>query len=522
MRFLAATSTVSVTGDAGSVTDDTYPVIVRIKSWQSGIVYTTSVAAQDNGAFAVSMPYIAKDVLSISLIEGTPNPVTVGPVNMPVPVIPTLNTSLVRMVLLPAASNVSVRGSAGAVSDDVYPVTVSIQSRKSGIVYTTSVQRADNGAFSVTLPWVAEDELSISVVESTPEPVTVGPVNLGSVPPWPRLPFDHPVQALDINGALAAAGDDGGTVRLYDISTPANPLLLGELHTGYPVKRLRLAGDKLYVMQDRCCNIGFDIVDISDPANPVVVKSAYDFFSFRSYAMDAITDYAFPAPNASFQQASYSVAVSGGQDTITMFLEDPQMEYNYSGWVILYPLTYYPAWYFGVHGNFREILIDPATRYLYAMTETTLLVFDVFNGDLFDWNEIGRINTGFFGNANRMKIHDGYAYIATQSGLEILSLARLGSPDFGTDNNGDGIPDDIIGHAETHGAAGDLAVIGNLVYVPDSNNGGITVIDASNPSAPVETGAIRLDAGPYTLKAVQSVLFVGDSKGLSVIDLNPQ
>jgi hypothetical protein len=79
-------ATVSVVGAAGAVTDDVYPVIVRVERYMTTDVYETQVVEADNGAFAITLPWVPGDGLYISLVETTPYPFTFGPVYLgPVP-----------------------------------------------------------------------------------------------------------------------------------------------------------------------------------------------------------------------------------------------------------------------------------------------------------------------------------------------------------------------------------------------------------------------------------------------------
>ncbi|MBI5141187.1 MAG: Ig-like domain-containing protein [Nitrospirae bacterium] len=530
MQVDPSTSSVSVIGSAGAVSDDVYPVTVEVQSSISGTVYTTTVAATDNGAFNLNLPWLLGDRLSIALQESTPNPITVGPIDIgSIPVVPTLNTALIRMDVDPSTSRVSVIGSAGAVTDDVYPVTVKVQSGRTGQFYMASVAATDNGAFSVSLPWLSSDDISISVQESTLYPVTVGPVALGTVAALPlanvvrRVVSGSQVQAFDTSGGLAVSGDMAGHLKTYDVSNPENPIVLGDLATGYPIMRVRLIDNVAYVVYNNNYGTAFDIVDLGDPAHPAIVVMALDSLGFGSYCVDGIDDYSFSPPNEYFTDASYAVQVSGGRGHLSIYLSDPKMDWFFAGGALRYPVRWYPAWYFhGIWDKFIDIVVDKNSRYLYAMTDSTLLILDPFDGDILsEWGEIGLIDLSIIGHAKRLKLIDGYAYVATNNGVGIISLARLGTPDFGSDNDGDGKPDDIIGNFETRGPAYDMAIANGVAYVTDKDNGGISVVDISDPYAPVEIGVIGTDGEPLTVKAVGNTLYVGNSKGISVIEIEP-
>jgi hypothetical protein len=355
---------------------------------------------------------------------------------------------------------------------------------------------------------------------------TVPTLTLGNI--TTRLLFGNSVQALDVGGGLAVSGDLAGHLKTYDVSNPANPIVLGDLATGYPIMRVRLIDNVAYVVYDQKDGVAFDMVDLSVPAHPAIVVTAWDLyrpgsFNVGTYCVDGIGDYSFSPPNEYFTDASYAVQVSGGWGGLVMYLSDPKLDIVFPWGALRNMVRWYPAWYVhGIWDKFIDIVVDKNSRYLYAMTDSTLLILDPFGGNILsEWGEIGLIDLSSIEHAKLLKLIDGYAYVTTNNGVWIISLARLGTPDFGSDNDGDGKPDDIIGNFETRGPAYDMAIANGMAYVTDKDNGGISVVDISDPHAPAEIGVIGTDGEPLTVKAVGNTLYVGDSKGISVIEIEP-
>lgn len=75
-----------------------------------------------------------------------------------------------------------------------------------------------------------------------------------------------PAKAVSISGQHVYIGHDNG-LTVFDISTPSNPVQKGSL-TGDKVTCLKSAGSTVYVGFDTYPNIGFGVVDATDPMHP--------------------------------------------------------------------------------------------------------------------------------------------------------------------------------------------------------------------------------------------------------------
>ena len=78
---------------------------------------------------------------------------------------------------------------------------------------------------------------------------------------------EGPAEAVTVAGSLAYCGV-GGLLRIADVTTPANPVILGETIIPSLVLGIEVSGDYAYVAG---AYTGLHVVDVSDPAAPVEV-----------------------------------------------------------------------------------------------------------------------------------------------------------------------------------------------------------------------------------------------------------
>ncbi len=107
----------------------------------------------------------------------------------------------------------------------------------------------------------------------------------------------------DGNGTLYACCGEGGLV-LLDVSSPAEPRILGTLDTLGYTEDVALDGDYAILADGP---LGLQVADISDPENPVLVSSAYSLAYVYAVAL----------------QDNVVYAAGGGSGLFTVDLSDP-------------------------------------------------------------------------------------------------------------------------------------------------------------------------------------------------------
>ncbi|PSQ93201.1 MAG: hypothetical protein BRD57_01865, partial [Proteobacteria bacterium SW_6_67_9] len=151
------------------------------------------------------------------------------------------------------------------------------------IVEKGSVALANGNALAVAEDYVfVGDDAGVRVVEVSTRsaPEVVGGLDLGGA---------IKDVALEGDQLVAVSGDE---VFVIDVASPAAPSLVGQTEAN-SIKQLALRGDHAYAAAGSSGS-GFAMVDLTDPANPVVT----DPFSSRNFVGDDIVifdDFAFIA-----------------------------------------------------------------------------------------------------------------------------------------------------------------------------------------------------------------------------------
>ncbi|MBW2386763.1 MAG: hypothetical protein JRG92_24295, partial [Deltaproteobacteria bacterium] len=109
-----------------------------------------------------------------------------------------------------------------------------------------------------------------------------------------------------------------------------------------------------------------------------------------------------------------------------------------------------------------------------------------------------------------VEVVGGLAYVAGGSGLRVIDVSNPTLPVE-------------VGALDTPGNARGVDVVGDLAYVADSSfgGGGLRVIDVSNPMLPVEIGALDTPGGGMDVEVVGEFAYLAaNSAGLRVIDVS--
>jgi hypothetical protein len=220
----------------------------------------------------------------------------------------------------------------------------------------------------------------------------------------------------------------GGALKIIDVSDPASPFPVGTAYLpgwGW-AKGVAVSGDYAYVGM---IFGGFHIVDVSDPTQPSVVGS---------------------------------IATPGGYDI-------------------------------ALSGNLAYVAVGFDGLWVIDVSDPTLPVF-VGNWDTSD-------------RARGVALAGKYAYLAVCSdGLEVIDISDPTSPV-------------LVGFVDTPRYAEELAVHGDHVFVADAHNG-LQSIDVSDPTSPVLSGASGAMGRSYDVAIAVPYAFVADSTNVSVIDIS--
>ncbi|MBL7074737.1 T9SS type A sorting domain-containing protein [candidate division KSB1 bacterium] len=320
-----------------------------------------------------------------------------------------------------------------------------------------------------------------------------------------------PCYAVDVSGNIAYFGN-GGYLEVVDISDPANPVELGKIVTPSIVYGVAVSGSYAYVADYWD---GLRIIDVSTPSSPQEVGffdtggEAYGVAVSGSYAYVAdywdglrIIDVSTPSSPQEvgfFDTGSmaYGVAVSGSY----AYVAD-----DWDGLRIIdvsTPSSPQEVGFFDTGGQAYGVAVSGSYAYVADYLDG-LRIIDVSTPS--SPQEVGFFDTA--GQACGVAVSGSYAYVADRSdGLRIIDVSTPSSPQE-------------VGFFDTGSSARGVAVSGSYAYVADHLDG-LRIIDVSTPSSPQEVGFF--DTGVYALGVAVSgsYAYVADHRdGLRIIDVS--
>jgi len=308
------------------------------------------------------------------------------------------------------------------------------------------------------------------------------------------------------NYAYVADGPSG--LQIIDISDPANSIVIGSCDTPDYAYGVDIKENYAYVADG---SSGLQIIDISDPANPSII-GAYDTTGYAE-GVYVKENYAYVADRSSGLQIidisdPANPSIIGACDT-TGYAEDVYVKENYA--------------YVADRSSGLQIIdiTDPAnpiiigscdTRSAYGVyvKENYAYVADYDSGlQIIDISDpanpsiIGAYDTT--GYAYSVYVKENYAYVAYRySGLQIIDITDPANPT-------------IIGSCDTNNAW-DVYVKENYAYVADRDSG-LQIIDITDPANPIIIGMDTPDAA-LGINVKENYAYVADGiSGLQIIDI---
>lgn len=309
--------------------------------------------------------------------------------------------------------------------------------------------------------------------------------------------------------------DHYSSYKLYDIADPAAPQLLSANSLpcyGYAGYGQRIASDGRYVYVAGG-NMGLVIVDISDPAQPVVVRDhitpnrAYDVFVRDGYAYVAdngeyyseglkVVDIANPREAAvvgSYRASSCNkitvagdYAFLGGNAPTNYILDisDPTIPVQVG-------ITY-------IVGITRGLATQD--KYLYMSYD-----WGIVTADISDASEPAIIDTlAMESNVGELLIYKGYLLAAVMNGFHVLDIAS------------DPVSPNSVAFCTCR--ADDIKPYGNYLFV--GNMQGVSIIDMTDPLDPTIIGTQVLDYGAGAVAPYYNGVAAYDPEGLSLFHVN--
>jgi hypothetical protein len=281
---------------------------------------------------------------------------------------------------------------------------------------------------------------------------------------------DGSIYDIALAGDVLYAADYAYGIRSFDISDPANPMVLDTYSSLGGFIGITVDGDYAYCAHDEYSLI---VIDISDPAD-MSMAGWYDTTS-----------------------DVYDVAVAGNiayvaSDNLGLYVVDISDPTNPVG-----------IGMYDTGGSCRGVAIAGDYAYL-ADYGNGLQVIDISNPTT--PSPAGGCGTP--GLARSIAVDGDYAYVADDSyGLQVIDISDPTSP-F------------IAGSYDTPGSARQVAITGDHAYVADYDNGALEVIDISDPTSPYIAGSFAAAATSLSRSVALAGVhaFIGES-GLCIVEI---
>lgn len=284
--------------------------------------------------------------------------------------------------------------------------------------------------------------------------------------------------ALAVAGNYAYVGNSATNLyglHVIDISNPASPVVLGRVpEMPWPADpsdttfQIALSGNYAYLARGES---GLDIVDVSDPASPQRVgryapTSCYPYLCDTAAGVGVANSYIYLSDDTT---PSMSLA---NLDVIDA--SNPASPQRVGG------CSLRPAGRIAISGTYAIVAgtsMDSASDGMQVLDVSNPLSPQVLGFTLLE-------------NARDVAIEGSYAYVAAGGGLKVVDIQDPAQPQ-------------VVGVYDTPGSARAVFVSGSRAYVADYN-AGLAVIDISNPASP------RWESGYDTTGLASDLVVSGD------------
>jgi hypothetical protein len=161
-------------------------------------------------------------------------------------------------------------------------------------------------------------DLNLVVAAASPGSPEFAVINFSNTPPTVVMtPGFQDGNVVDCYGTLAAVGDtSGGTVALFDISTPALPVQTGTVQTGFQNGSISIYGS--YVLTGELSGSRVALIDISNTTSPYVLS-----VSDCAPLLNIISSVALRSPTLTNVAPQLTAVVSGDNNSVVLYFADP-------------------------------------------------------------------------------------------------------------------------------------------------------------------------------------------------------
>lgn len=331
-------------------------------------------------------------------------------------------------------------------------------------------------------------------------------------------PYGSGAEALDIVViGTHAYYLDMASLTIFDVADPIWPFETGQVQYFHNARALSVDGDYAYVAD---AGYGLYIIDISDHRNPLKIgtsstpslSGSHDVAVIAGYALTAgdhrgLHVYDVSDPTTPIEAAHYDSR--GRPMNLDVESDHAYVTLGWDGLRVVdieNPEEPTEAGSFGYNGYDEFYALDVSGDYAYVAAKYGLYVLDIS-----DPSVPKEVNSHWDGGNDVVAV-DNYVYLARDDG----GLTILDATD----------PSALVsvGHLNTEGTAVSVAVSGNFAYLTlryfDGLTSSLTVVDISDPTTPRVAGAVDFEALAQQVASHGKHAYVAVSQGLRIIDVS--
>ncbi|MDO8507527.1 MAG: hypothetical protein Q7S53_03085 [bacterium] len=291
-----------------------------------------------------------------------------------------------------------------------------------------------------------------------------------------------------------AASYSSGTLTILDVSNPASPVKKGVARGVTAAVGVQVVGQYAYVTE-YATEGGMTVVDVSNPTLPVVVGKVGGLDHALHISVSGKYAYVTAAGNSATGNKMVVIDISNPELPIIVgTLKDDTHLYKADGLWVAGKYAYVES-----HYAVGELAPDPDADYLNVVD-----ISDPTNPTL-----VSSYLRAEFSGADEMYISGRYAYLC---GLysDTFSVVDISNPKSLS----------IVGSVQDHTRLDFMPwtyVSGKYAYV--GGNSGVTVLDISNPTAPVIVGNNNTVTGIDEVYVSGRYIYAAASTNLSILDI---
>ncbi|NOX37500.1 MAG: T9SS type A sorting domain-containing protein [Calditrichaeota bacterium] len=323
------------------------------------------------------------------------------------------------------------------------------------------------------------------------------------------------INHIEVVGSRAYITGPKRGLWMYDLSTPANPRVIGFIDS-LAVNGLHVSGDTTYLVS---VVEGMIIVDITDPTAPTIISTSFpnmglnDVDLYNQYAIVASTYNGLMVFDVSNPASPTQISTVSGALVRVIVHGNYAYGFTHNGELKVYDLTDPTApsqvgYYAPGPESAGGLFIDG--NYAYLGTQAGLYIVDI--SDPTNPTKVG--THGGAVNIRDIHVDNGIAYTANYEYARgnYYQFLNIQDPTAPTTLYEKFVGDYVY----------NVLARGDYAYVAQ-NMSGIRVLDVSDPTAPREVGALDTSGIAIGLGLADSILYAGiTAYGLSIVDVtNP-